>query len=681
MPPIERVIEEIVSQLPGYEPRPQQTRMAATVSQALTRKRHALVEAGTGSGKSFGYLIPLIESGATAVISTGTIALQEQLLHKDLPFLAKAFGREIKVALAKGRGNYVCLHKLAEANQTLSPADSHRPAVTELVHLTRTRAWNGDRADLPFNIDGRFWADSLASDPEDCLGPKCQNYVFTPHRIARLQCEEAQIIISNHALYLTDLAREAGILPKHDVVVFDEAHQLERAAVAAFSVQVSRWLAGKLLQRVQRRFSGVPLKLVQAVHDGEIALMDFLYRRGRGQFPLEGEPEFRAAAQEVGGALGRLATWLSATDVGQMTLIDADPGLAKQRAEILREQMQSVAEDLAGRWNHFALLSREEERANWMFVDPSKDHYELQSAPLDVGPVLQDRLWSKRTCVLTSATLAVDGKFDFLKRELGLPDETLEEVLGSPFDFPNQALLYIPRAVPFPNDARFTQAITPEIEQILKMTEGRAFVLCTSYRSLRELSGTLIPRLPYACKTQEDLPRGRLIEWFRTTPHAVLFATATFWEGVDIPGEALSCVILEKLPFASPDEPVVQARTERMKARGEDWFGGYMLPKAILALKQGFGRLIRTRADRGIVALLDRRVLAMRYGETVLRSLPPARRIHTLAPTLDAAFAPPPAPSRTAPGRVPSPEPRAYGSRFSAPPPDLEAVLGEPRLD
>jgi ATP-dependent DNA helicase DinG len=680
LPSIEHVLQEIVSQLPGYEPRPQQVEMARLVGDAIASGRHALIEAGTGSGKSFGYLVPLIESGKTAVISTGTIALQEQLLHKDIPFLAQAYGREIKVALAKGRSNYICLRKLEEAIRTLSPADSLQSVATELFQMAGDGRWSGDRADLPFNVESRFWADALASDPEDCLGPKCPNFGFTPHRQARQACEEAQILIANHALYFTDLAMGGGVLPKHDVVVFDEAQHLERAATGALSVQISRWIGSKLLQRVQRRFSTIPLQLIQALNDAENELMDHLYLRGRGQFRIERNPDFEDRAFRMAQVLAQLAGWLGKTDISQMLLIDADPAMAKQRAEVVREQMQSVAQDLARSWEHFASLREGDERANWMIVDPGRDYYELQSAPLDVGEALDQLLWRERTCILTSATLAVDGKFDFIRQEVGVPGDPIEAVLGSPFDFSQQALLYIPRSVPLPSDPRFTEAICPEIERLLRMTEGRAFVLCTSYRSLREISATLMPRLPYPCKTQEDLPRARLIEWFKSTSNAVLFATATFWEGVDVPGDALSCVIIDKLPFASPDDPIVQARTERMKARDEDWFGGYMLPKAVLALKQGFGRLIRTRTDRGIVAIMDKRVLTMRYGEIVLRSLPPARRIFSPAPTLDAAFETTAARAATG-GRSgwagTEPEP-VYQGRWSPPPPDLDAVLGEP---
>jgi ATP-dependent DNA helicase DinG len=676
--PVERAIEEIVSQLPGYEVRPQQMAMARTISRAIQEKRHALIEAGTGSGKSFGYLVPIIESGKKAVIATGTIALQEQLLHKDIPFLAQAYGREIKAALAKGRSNYICLRKLDEAHQTVPPGDSERQQVEELIRLSHGN-WQGDRAELEFNVDFRLWYDLLASDPEDCLGPRCPNFMHTPHRIARQACEQAQIIVANHALYMADLAMGGGLLPQHDVVVFDEAHHLDRAAVSALTLQVSRWMANKLLQRAGRRFRDLPPRLIEAVTEAEDQVRDLLFERPKGQYRFEPEPRFEERAMEMSAALTALAKWLATVDAGQMTLYQREPEVAKERAEVLRDQMRSVAEVQAQRWEHFATLGRDPERANWMVIDSRKDFYELNSAPLQVADSLDRLLWSKKTCILTSATLAVDERFDFIKGELGLPAETLDAVLGSPFDFPNQALLYVPTRLPAPNDARFSAAAAEEIDRILRMTEGRAFVLCTSYRSLRELSAALIPRLPYPCKTQEDLPRARLVEWFKSTPNAVLFATATFWEGVDIPGDALSCVIIDKLPFSSPDEPVVQARTDRMKARGEDWFGGFVLPRAVLLLKQGFGRLIRTKTDRGIVAILDRRIATMRYGETVLRSLPPARRLPALAESLEAALARTrrPAAARMRAGEPYEPQGYDMGG-FNAPPPDLDAVLGPP---
>ncbi len=639
---IDAALGRIVSQLPGYEPRAQQFAMARDVDAAIAEKTHLLVEAGTGSGKSFAYLFPILESGKKAVISTGTIALQEQLLRKDLPFLEQAFGRKIKVALAKGRGNYVCLRKLVEADKSLAPSEPERSALDQLIQIRRSGEWDGDRGALPFLPDPRFWNGVLASDGEDCLGPRCPNFAVSPHHVARVACEQAEIVIANHALYLTDLANGTGVVPQHDVAVFDEAHQLERVAMNALTLSVGRWSTTKLVQRLQRRFPNLPVGPVQALLEAENQVMESVYRRGHGQFPIEADSDLAAGAHRLAKALAAIGAWLERARPDQMLLLDGDGQQAHQRAQIQREQMADVAITLASRWEQFAELASgapgAANRANWMRVEPARDSFDLHSAPLDVGESLRELLWNKRTCILTSATLAVDGSFEFVKRALGLR-RNFEAVLGSPFRFEDQALLYVPSHVPPPSAPHYLEAIVPVIEEILQVSRGRAFVLFTSYRALRQVSQMLMGRLPYPCKTQEELPRTRLLEWFRETPNSVLFATATFWEGVDVPGEALSCVIIDKLPFASPDDPIVQAITERMKAANEDWFNDYMLPRAVLALKQGFGRLIRSRNDTGLIAILDRRLTSMRYGEVILRSLPPARRIAALPPSLDAVFA------------------------------------------
>jgi ATP-dependent DNA helicase DinG len=639
---IESLVSRIVRRLPDYEERPQQLEMARVVAESIRDRRHAVVEAGTGSGKSFGYLIPILESGKKAVISTATSALQEQLLRKDIPFLESAFGRQLKVALAKGRGNYICLRKLHEVDQSLGVAAPERPVVNDLIAASAGGGWTGDRADLPFLVESRFWRESLASDGEDCLGPRCANYAFTPHHLARLQCDEAELIIANHALYFTDMATGSGVLPQHDLVVFDEGHHLPRAATAALTVSVDRWTLLRLLQRLQRRFAGLPVGLQQRLQDAEWQLLGVVMRRGRGQFPIEPDGQFEVVAAQLAAALLDLSTWIANADPGQLKLLDSDGPQARQRAEIQREQMSSVAQDLSRRWDQFAAVANQAEgppaRAYWMRVEPARDFFELHAAPLDVQDSLREALWSKRTCILTSATMAVDGGFQFLRRELGL-DCAEEAILGSPFRFEEQALLYIPDNLPLPGSPDFNARIIPLVEQIIHLTRGRAFVLFTSYRSLREVAAALVDRLPFPCMTQEDLPRQRLVDWFRSTPNSVLFATATFWEGVDIPGESLSCVIIDKLPFASPDDPVNQARTERMKAAGEDWFDGYVLPKAIISLKQGFGRLIRSQSDVGVIAILDRRLLTKYYGQVILRSLPRARRITALPASLDDWFA------------------------------------------
>jgi ATP-dependent DNA helicase DinG len=622
---IERVIGEVLTKLPGAEHRPQQIEMARLIEKAIATGRHALIEAGTGSGKSFGYLLPVLESGMKAVISTGTIALQEQLLNKDIPFLQEAFRPDLSVAIAKGRSNYICLRKLWEADQRTLSIDPVRPQVDALIARVQHDGWDGDRGNLDFVVDWKLWSDELASDREDCLGPKCPNYMFSPHRVARIKCDDAELIVANHALYFTDLVTNAGVLPKHDLVIFDEAHHLERAATSALSVQIGRWSGVKLLQRVRRRFPQLPASILEGIDQAEERVREWVFQQGPGQRRLESDPDFAEAAGEAAEEVARLVEWIGRAGIEQMTLLDDTP-MAKQRAELQRDQLQAMAQNLVQRWLYFSEISSKSDRANWMQVDPYRDSFELRSAPLEVSDMLRELLWSKRTAVLTSATLAVDGRFDFIRSELGI--EVAEEaVLGSPFDFPNQAFLYVPRHLPLPGDPEFLDSILPEIERCLYWTRGRAFVLFTSYRMMREVAERLGPRLPYPSKTQEELPRQKLIDWFKSTPNSILFATATFWEGVDVPGDALSCVIIDKLPFASPDDPVVQARTERMKERGEDWFQDFMLPKAVLALKQGFGRLIRTRTDKGLVAILDRRLLTHRYGAAILRSLPPARRI------------------------------------------------------
>src|SRR5436190_13920910 len=297
---IESVIRDVLSRFPGAEHRPQQLEMARLIENAIATGRHALIEAGTGSGKSFGYLLPILESGKKAVISTGTIALQEQLLGKDIPFLQEAYRPDLKVAMAKGRANYVCLRKLWEADQRIGPFDPIRVQVDSLLARTQQQNWTGDKADLDFVVDWKLWADELASDREDCLGPRCPNFMVSPHRVARIKCDDAELIVANHALYFTDLVTNAGVLPKHDLVIFDEAHHLERAATSALSVQIGRWSGAKLMRRVRRRFPQLPLSFVERLEEAEARVREWVFRQGSGQRRLEGDPAFMEAAGAVG---------------------------------------------------------------------------------------------------------------------------------------------------------------------------------------------------------------------------------------------------------------------------------------------------------------------------------------------------------------------------------------------
>ncbi len=692
---VAQTLERVLCHLPGYEPRSQQVEMAHSVAEALANRHHLIVEAGTGCGKTMAYLIPALLSGQKVVVSTHTLALQSQLAEKDLLFLQSVFPRPFRYAIAKGRGNYLCPNKLREAERFVLPESPDRATLQRIRALWEEETWEGDVGKLDFNVNPRFWAEELASQSEECHSGKCVGMEKCCFRKARRACEDADVIVANHALYFMDLITGGAVLPPHDVVIFDEAHHLEEVATRAYAVEIPRWSTRNLLTKIERRTEPVPPRIRHALMKADDNLLEWVERqRWRNQL-LRGEEDLPVLAAEYTEALTQLSMWLKELDPEAIQLFADSAEGAKTQAKVYQETLMTQVAGLKGRWLHFSELPTEEEGyVTWLESDRKRDNYMLQSAPLNVAEILAERLWPEKQAILTSATLAVNGRFEFIRRRLGLsspgsevrspkspspptpspvdgrgertspvsasdngdsgikqrlratetsdpglrtsdgpPDyvpEVDELLVGSPFHFEEQALLFFPRGLPDPNDPGYNAALAPVIEELLAQTEGRAFVLFTSYRSLREVCEMLRPRLPFPCKSQEDLPRGALLEWFRTTPNAVLFATSSFWEGVDVPGQALSCVIIDKMPFAHPDDPIVQATTDALKREGRDWFNEYSLPKAILTLKQGFGRLIRTKTDKGIVALCDPRLLYKPYGKTVVWSLPRARRIFTL---------------------------------------------------
>lgn len=623
--PFPERFQEVVQQLPQYEPRPGQLQMAETIQRSLTEGKHAVIEAGTGSGKSFGYLIPLLEGKGPFVISTGTIALQEQLLQKDIPFLQKATGSDFKVALAKGRGNYLCKQKFWEVDRRLPPSDPLREEFDRLAEYVPH--WDGDLSTLPWVPSQRLW-DEVHSDGEDCLGARCEFYDQSPQKLARARTAQADLVISNHALYFTDLAAAGGILPSHEAVVFDEAHHVPAAATRAFSASVGRYAITKLLQKIRRRIGLVPDEVSYSLIGFESRLLDWVLRGDRPQFRLYPDASFIEILEGIIDQLKLLRSWLDRDSSLGNGL--QDPEIAK-KAPLHRARLLVQLENLIARWEYFGQYADVTlaERVNWVELDKARGYFELKSAPLDVAPQLHDLLWSQRPGVCTSATLGVGGDFSYFKRKVGL-EEALELELESPFDYRRQATLYVPRYLPEPNAPEFALHAREAIKSILTATRGRAFVLFTSYRGLNAAYNVLFDGLPYPMKKQGDLPRSQLIEWFKTTPNAVLFATSSFWEGVDVPGDALSCVIIDRLPFSVPDDPVVQAHVERLKMQGRDWFREYTLPEAIIRLKQGFGRLIRTATDQGLVAILDNRLYTKNYGATILSALPDCPRIRDL---------------------------------------------------
>ncbi len=626
---IEAKYTEIAQQLPGFEPRPVQAAMVKAIYEALQSGETIAIEAGTGSGKSFGYLIPsLMSSHRPVVVSTGTIALQEQLMDKDIPFVAKAAGMDdLKIKLVKGRRNYICIQKLGEFEKSLSREAPERLYVT-CLKTALNDGWDGDKATLDLEVPEDVW-EEVQSDSEDCLGKKCVYFQHNPYFTSRKDIAEADVLVVNHALYLQDLV--TGQLPPHEMIVFDEAHHLKAYALKAFTARIGKFATHKLLRKIHRRLQAVPDAFQHAIYQTEAEILQWLFQQSdtRQTFKIFPDARYLSLIQQQITVLSELSAWLSSFDVQQIPLLN------ELEVDVVKVQRTKLLDQLSGlilRWEFF-LSGSSMDRVNWAEVKHDRLYYELKSTPLNIAEQFRLSLWAEKTGVLTSATLATDKNLQAIRRELGIPvsANNPDLVLDSPFDYATQCELYLPLSLPEPNDPFFAAAATDEIVRVLNFTEGRAFVLFTSYSAMQKVGAAVIPQIRFPSKMQGDLPKHRLIEWFKSTPNSVLFATATFWEGIDIPGEALSCVIIDKLPFPMPDEPVHSAMVDRLKRLGEDWFNGYVLPETIIRLKQGVGRLIRSKKDTGIVAILDPRVRTKGYGKKVLRSLPPARSIHHLS--------------------------------------------------
>jgi len=612
--------------LPGYEPRVGQLQMAQLVERGILEGMHTIVEAGTGVGKSLAYLVPAIRSGKKVVLSTGTIALQEQLVLKDIPLVEKALGIPVRVTLLKGRSHYLCRQKLERlrADRLIAPSRS-----MQQMWEWGARTRSGDRAELRFVPPAHEW-EQLDADADDCVGEFCSHFSDCFFFNRRDEAKYAELVVVNHALFFLDLASGGGLLPGYDVAVLDEAHQCERWATDALTAVLSGATIGRMLRKLHRVYELPPsfdLEFDVAVRRLESTLASFPGER----YPVSANEDVWPALASLREVLYRLENWLFANWGSALKRrVDNEAEAERRRDLALRAVI-----------GHESVIDRVEagtpETIAWVERTDSEGRYCVKSAPQEIADFLREALFARaHSVVLTSATLSTDESFAFMCRTLGI-DDAAELVAPSPFDYARQARLFIAPVDLNPKSAQFARRAAPLVEECLDRSRGRAFVLFTSYARLREVYGLVRERLAFPVRMQGEMPRAYLLEWFRQTPGAVLFATATFWEGIDVVGDSLSCVIIDRLPFPSPSDPLVMARLRALEARGLDGFQHYMVPAATVRLKQGFGRLIRSGSDRGVVALLDGRAASTRYGATILATLPPATRIQHLE-ELDSFF-------------------------------------------
>ncbi len=623
----------------NFEYRPQQQEMATAIARALEEERHLVVEAGTGVGKSLAYLVPAtlfaIEHKKKAIISTQTINLQEQLLHKDIPILKKILPVEFEAALMKGRGNYVCPRRLERALQQSTELFS----TTEQAELVRLAEWartttEGSLSDLPIEPDPKVWT-QVCSEAHICTSKTCGQNPRCFFQQARKRLLAADLVVMNHTLLFMLLGnpeeqeeREEGYLFPNDFIIFDEAHTLEQVASRQIGIGISQYGLRATIQRLYNARTKKGLFTVTRDAAGVTLAAVLVEETDRFFAAVEARANFKKGRE----CRVREADFVADQITGRLTSLQARIGevVRKTEDEFLKTDLQELGRRIRDAREGIAIFLEQSAKEYVYWIErtgKAAQNLTLNAAPIDVAPVLRRMLFREGcSSIMTSATLAV-GRADlaYFRRRVGA-DEAEPLQLGSPFDFQKQMKLFVVRKMPDPRAEGYSEALAEWIARFVEDTEGRAFVLFTSYRSMQELAAEMedffVRQKMNLLVQGKGAPRSRLLEQFKTTPRSVLFGTDSFWMGVDVPGEALSNVIITRLPFAVPDHPLIEAKLELIQARGGDAFTEYSLPEAILKLRQGVGRLIRTKSDRGIVVILDNRIVTKAYGRAFLKALP-----------------------------------------------------------
>jgi ATP-dependent DNA helicase DinG len=609
----------------GFEFRPSQLKLAKLVFKALRDKSKAVIEAGTGTGKTLGYLVPIVLSEKKTVISTGTKNLQEQIFHKDIPLLSGALGRQIDAVMMKGRKNYLCRYRYDQ--HFLQPFLMRKEFddVRGILDKWIERSEFGDRAELDWLKDDDPLWDSVSSTSDQCVGANCMFYEDCFLNRLRQTAAQAQIIIVNHHLFFADLmVKQEGfgeIIPRFQGVVFDEAHTLEDIATTYFGKSLSTNQLTDFVSDVEKEIAGLSNQGKKKVRRH----LDWIKAGAEHLWDLlrEGEEKGRLAEESLEG----LEKGACLEIKKGLDFIHDKSGFSEEDSPAL-QSLASRAQEFRQSMDKI-LGSSDSDWLRW--YERRKKTVVLHASPLDISQSMKDLLYEKTgTLVFTSATLSTHGHFEYFRSRMGLLEDVLEGVYPSHFDFESNALIYVPTDLPPPTDSLFAARVSQRVLEILEITAGRALVLFTSHSNLNIVHRLLHGRIPYTLFKQGEAPKSVLLEKFRTDTHSVLLATGSFWQGVDVPGEALSCLIVDKLPFDSPGDPLVAARMDRIRSQGGNPFMDYQLPAAIIALKQGLGRLIRNSTDRGVLSVLDVRMMTSRYGRFFFDSLPRMPLTHDL---------------------------------------------------